>query len=92
MIEGDANEERRRFYVCIDPSNEGFMDGYRPLMGLDGCHLKRHFVGILLAAVGTDPNGGMYSCIYLEPMFIFRAHLNSDYSGSGKLPKYGHEL
>lgn len=30
------------------------------MIGLDGCHLKGPLGGILLTAVGTDPNDGMY--------------------------------
>lgn len=34
--------------------------GCRPIIGLDGCHLKGPFGGQLLSAVGTDSNDGMY--------------------------------
>ncbi|WOH04134.1 hypothetical protein DCAR_0623542 [Daucus carota subsp. sativus] len=36
------------------------MEGCRPLVGFDGCHLKSAFGGQLLAAVGIDPNERMY--------------------------------
>ena len=49
-----------RFYVCLGPLKDGFLEGCRPLIGLDGCHLKGPFGGILLTAVATDPNEGMY--------------------------------
>ena len=59
---GNGLEERRfkRFYVMLGPLKEGFLEGCRPLIGLDGCHLKGPFGGILLTAVATDPNEGMY--------------------------------
>ncbi|XP_074361445.1 uncharacterized protein LOC141701712 [Apium graveolens] len=38
----------------------GFRNGCRPLLGLDGCHLKGPYGGQLLAAVATDANDGMY--------------------------------
>lgn len=39
---------------------KGFRKGCRPLIGLDGCHLKGTFGGQLLTAVGCDSNDGMY--------------------------------
>ncbi|XP_074373717.1 uncharacterized protein LOC141714074 [Apium graveolens] len=58
--EGVEGRRFKRFYVCLGPLKEGVMDGCRPLIGLDGCHLKGPFGGILLTAVATDPNDGMY--------------------------------
>lgn len=46
----------KRFYVCVGPLKAGFMSGCRPLLGLDGCHLKGPCKGILLTVVGTYPN------------------------------------
>ena len=69
MTEGAASTEGRRFrrfYVCLGPLKEGYMDGCRPLIGLDGCHLKGPFGGILLIAVGTDANGGMYPIAWAQ--------------------------
>ncbi|XP_074351911.1 uncharacterized protein LOC141691065 [Apium graveolens] len=56
----------KRFYVCLGPLKEGFLHGCRPLIGLDGCHLKGPFKGILLTAVGTDPNEGMYPIAWAQ--------------------------
>lgn len=50
----------KRFYTCFGPLKRGFRSGCRPLVGLDGCHLKGPYGGQLLAAVGTDANDGMY--------------------------------
>lgn len=49
-----------RMYICLGPIKKGFMEGCRPLVGFDGCHLKGPFGGQLLSAVGIDPNEGMY--------------------------------
>ncbi|XP_058766709.1 uncharacterized protein LOC131640313 [Vicia villosa] len=35
---------------------EGFINGCRPFVGVDGCHLKIKYGGQLLIAVGRDPN------------------------------------
>jgi len=46
--------------MSLDASKRGFLNGCRPLLCLDGCHLKTKFGGILLTVVGIDPN----DCIY----------------------------
>ncbi|MBA0688490.1 hypothetical protein Goari_006274 [Gossypium aridum] len=30
----------QRFYTCFDALRRGFLDGCRPILGLDGCYLK----------------------------------------------------
>ncbi|KAK8617871.1 hypothetical protein V6N13_080776 [Hibiscus sabdariffa] len=50
-----------RMYVCLKACKDGFRAGCRPLICLDGCFLKGHYQGWLLAAVGIDAN----DCIYL---------------------------
>lgn len=47
-------------YVSLDACKRGFMVGCRPLICLDGCHLKTKYGGIMLTAVGIDPN----DCIF----------------------------
>ncbi|KAE8659225.1 hypothetical protein F3Y22_tig00116964pilonHSYRG00366 [Hibiscus syriacus] len=43
---------------------EGFKAGCRRIISLDGCFLKGYYVGYLLAAVGIDVNGGIYTIAY----------------------------
>ncbi|KAH7849908.1 hypothetical protein Vadar_024820 [Vaccinium darrowii] len=61
---GDAQVERagaqknptfKRLYVCFDACKRGFA-ACRLVIGIDGCHLKGPYGGILLSAVGRDPN------------------------------------
>lgn len=47
-------------YVSLDACKRGFLAGCRPVICLDGCHLKTKYGGIMLTAVGIDPN----DCIY----------------------------
>jgi hypothetical protein len=47
-------------YVSLDACKRGFLAGCRPLICLDGCHLKTKYGRIMLTAVGIDPN----DCIY----------------------------
>lgn len=44
------------FYFCFDGCKRGFVDGCRPFIGVDGCHLKKKYGGQLLIVVGRDPN------------------------------------
>ena len=47
-------------YFSLDACKRGFLSGCRPLICLDGCHIKTKYGGILLTAVGVDPN----DCIF----------------------------
>ncbi|XP_070672413.1 uncharacterized protein [Malus domestica] len=46
----------RRIYICLGACKNGFKNGCRQLIGLDGCHLKGMFKDQLLSAVGMDAN------------------------------------
>lgn len=63
LEDAEGGQERRRFkrlYICLGPVKRGFKSGCRPLIGLDGCHLKGPYGMQLLSAVGADSNDGMY--------------------------------
>ena len=53
-------------YISLDACKRGFLNGCRPFICLDGCHIKTKFGGILLTAVGIDPN----DCIYPIAMAV----------------------
>jgi len=44
----------------------GFLSGCRPVICLDGCHIKTKFGGQLLTAIGIDPN----DCIFPVAMAV----------------------
>ncbi|XP_058779616.1 uncharacterized protein LOC131653480 [Vicia villosa] len=44
------------FYFCFEGCKKGFINGCRPFIGVDGCHLKTKYGGQLLIAVGRDLN------------------------------------
>ncbi|KAK4380800.1 hypothetical protein Sango_3029500 [Sesamum angolense] len=50
----------QRMYVCFGGLKEGFLDGCRPFIGLDGCFLKGMHKGQLLSAIGRDGNDNIY--------------------------------
>lgn len=57
-VEGELRFQR--IYMCLGALKSGFLTGCRPIIGLDGCHLKSAFGGILLSAVGRDGNDNIY--------------------------------
>lgn len=56
------NEKRvfQRVYICLEACKQGFNKGCRPIIGLDGCFLKGYCKGMLLAAIGIDPNNSQF--------------------------------
>lgn len=57
---GQVSGRFLRFYLCLGPLKKAFTQHCRKIVGLDGCHLRGPFGGILLAVVGVDANDGMY--------------------------------
>ncbi|XP_058733140.1 uncharacterized protein LOC131604734 [Vicia villosa] len=53
IIEGDADKQyaNLRRYAA-----EGFTNGCKPFVGVDGCHLKMKYGGPLLIIMGREPN------------------------------------
>ncbi|KAK2654448.1 hypothetical protein Ddye_014304 [Dipteronia dyeriana] len=50
----------QRFYLSFQAQKDGYLQGYRPFIGLDGCHLKSPYEGILLCSIAIDANCGVY--------------------------------
>lgn len=65
IIESERNENGlaifKRFYYCLGVLKEGWKNGCKPFLGMDGCLLKGVCKGILSSAVGRDGNNQMYS-------------------------------
>ncbi|KAL4369679.1 hypothetical protein GQ457_05G019940 [Hibiscus cannabinus] len=53
-----------RMYVCLQACKDGFKVGCKPIISIDGCFLKGHYQGYLLAAVGIDANDCIYPLAY----------------------------
>ena len=63
VVERTAENKFQRLFLCHGACASGF--GYcRPLLGLDGTHLKSKYKGILLAATATDANGQLFPLAY----------------------------
>ncbi|CAA0824763.1 Unknown protein, partial [Striga hermonthica] len=48
------------FYVGFSALRQGFLQGCRPIIGLDGAFLKTFLGGVLLCAVGKDGNNQIF--------------------------------
>nr|XP_027067498.1 uncharacterized protein LOC113693120 [Coffea arabica] len=61
-----ATQQQRfqKLYVCFNGVKQGFLDGCRPLIGVDGTFLKGSVGGVLLIAVGFDANNSIYPVAY----------------------------
>ena len=49
-----------RLYIRFEVQMQGFHNCCRPIIGLDGCHLKGVYGGQLLSAVGRDGNNNLF--------------------------------
>nr|GMD42540.1 uncharacterized protein LOC109168401 [Ipomoea batatas] len=50
-----------KLYICFGACKEGFIRGYRPIIGLDECHLKgSQKGGQLLSAIGLDGDNSIF--------------------------------
>ena len=61
-------------YWSYDDCKRGFLKGCRPIIFLDGCHLKSRYKGQLQTAVGIDPN----DCIF--PIAMGLVEVESTYT------------
>ncbi|XP_025703540.1 uncharacterized protein [Arachis hypogaea] len=53
-----------KIYISLYAYKRGFKAGCRPLIKLDGCHLKGYFGGHLLSAVAQDANNHFFVIAY----------------------------
>ena len=47
IVQSDASGKRphfKRIFLCLEACRMGFVQACRPVIGLDGCHLKAHMV------------------------------------------------
>lgn len=51
-------------YICFEATKRGFIEDWRKVICVDGCHLKSTVGGQLLTAVGIDPNNSLYPVAY----------------------------
>ncbi|KAL9232176.1 hypothetical protein vseg_007315 [Gypsophila vaccaria] len=59
---GDQKKYFKAMFISFKPWIMGFLRGCRPIIGVDGCHLKGRYNGMLLSAMTLDANNNLY-CI-----------------------------
>ncbi|KAL5541808.1 hypothetical protein UlMin_009518 [Ulmus minor] len=67
IVQSDASGQPphfKRIFFCLEACRRGFVQACRPVIGLDGCHLKGPHGGILLAAIGMDANLQFFPLAY----------------------------
>ena len=60
MADETSQPEFKRLYVRFNAQNVGFLDGCRPFIGLDGCHIKHRFGGQILFATAKDAHDNIF--------------------------------
>ncbi|KAL0366773.1 UNVERIFIED_CONTAM: hypothetical protein Sradi_3567400 [Sesamum radiatum] len=62
----DENGQNRfeKFYVCLNALKQGFLGGCRPIYMCGWLSFEGTHKGILLTAVGVDPNNNLYPIAY----------------------------
>ncbi|XP_074318742.1 uncharacterized protein LOC141655564 [Silene latifolia] len=50
----------QRMYISLKACIEGFVKGCRPLVGIDGCHIKGMYLGIILIVEAMDGNNNIF--------------------------------
>ncbi|XP_071923215.1 uncharacterized protein [Coffea arabica] len=64
-LDEDIGRERfQRLYVCFGALKRGYKSACRPVIRVDGCHLRGPHPGVLLTTVGIDPNDCLYPIAY----------------------------
>ncbi|XP_062119283.1 uncharacterized protein LOC133833037 [Humulus lupulus] len=53
-----------RCYICLKACKDGFINGCRPIIGLDGCFLKGYYKGILKTTIGIDGTNSIFPIAY----------------------------
>ncbi|XP_050263959.1 uncharacterized protein LOC126708197 [Quercus robur] len=60
MAEETSQPKFKRMYVRFNAQKIGFLGGFRPFIGLDGCHIKHRFGGQILSATAKDANDNIF--------------------------------
>ncbi|XP_030923003.1 uncharacterized protein LOC115949877 [Quercus lobata] len=60
MEDENAQPKFKRMYIRYNAQKLEFLGGCRPIIGLDGCHLKWRFGGQILSAITRDANDNIF--------------------------------
>jgi hypothetical protein len=73
--QGVLKEHLATLYYSYDACKRGFLEGCRPFICIDSCHIKTRYKGVLLTAVGIDAN----DCIFLIEMGVCEVECTSSW-------------
>jgi len=59
------NQMLKHMLICIGPSIAAFKKFCKPLIGIDACHQKEVYKGVLLTAIALDGNNGQFPLAYV---------------------------
>ena len=54
----------QRIFICLEACKRRFLVACRPVVGVDGCHLKGPYGEVLLAAITVEANMGYFPLDY----------------------------
>ena len=57
------NPTFERIFVSFPAQKHGYLNGCRPFIGLDGCHLRGRYGGVLLCVVSLDANSSLFHIV-----------------------------
>ncbi|KAI0513644.1 hypothetical protein KFK09_009674 [Dendrobium nobile] len=60
----NKNNSFKRFFVSFKVCIDGLLAGCRYLIGLDACHLKSKYLGVLLSGNCLDGNNGLFTIAF----------------------------
>ena len=60
MADETSQPKFKMMCVRFNAQNVRFLDGCRPFIGLDGCHIKYRFGGQILSAIANDENDNIF--------------------------------
>lgn len=75
-IDGASAPNFMRMYICLEACKAGYKQGCRPIIGLDGCHLKGPYPVMILSAIAKDEN----NCIFLVAWAIVEVENTSSWT------------
>ncbi|TXG59922.1 hypothetical protein EZV62_014495 [Acer yangbiense] len=72
-------------FVSFEAQKMRFLEGCRPFIGIDGCHLKGPYGGVLLSAVALDANSGLYPLYPEDRPICFMSNKQKSVIGALKM-------
>ena len=69
ISESEELSHFERIYICLAACKKGWKEECRPLINLDGCHIKWPHTGRLVVAVSIDAKNAMYPIAYVAVQY-----------------------